>query len=374
MDQLNLPLTKFRLRLGLAGYPLVVAQEDLCHALIKALVCVVRKRPWLKRWWDPGVLATAVTGYLFEKCLAGKTARFTWKYLLDSLKGFLKTWETPPARTVDLPPAVPQAEDDWDLEVGALAQGARKIAAELRTGLDSHDRELFDTWEANGNGQGWRSRFAERQGVSPAWVVRHMTDLRARLGRKLCEEAFALVDPDQFMEFLHWLETSPKEEPEETAAARAEIVLDYATQKVRLEAVFAGQPEILDLMAAYGEGQPEEYILANLPGLLPDADPDARCRVHTERLRQVHQAYVGLAQAFWNEVKARRYYERLQARKANVTKVVRAQPPWPEEKIALAHRLQELARQRVSFEDLPAPLGLSVEEVVALLLDIRRCK
>jgi hypothetical protein len=170
------------------------------------------------------------------------------------------------------------------------------------------------------------------------------------------------------------LEAPAEDEAEETPTVRGETVLDYATQQGRLVAHFAGQHEILDLMAAYGEGQPEEYILANLPGVPPDAGPDTRCHVLKERLRQVHQAYVGIARAFSREVKARRYYERLQERKVSVANVTRATPPWPAEKVARAFRIQELARQGGSFEDLPEHLRLSREEVATLLLEIRSCK
>jgi hypothetical protein len=310
MDELNLALMKFRLRLGLAGYPLVIAQDGLCDALIKALVRVVRPRRRLEKWWEPCELATAVAGYLFEKCLFGKTYRFTWAYLMVSLKGFLSSGEKPKRGPVghrlpdDIP--APDPEDDWDLEVAVLAQAARKIAAEFRAGLDAIHQELFDARKANGSSQGWRSRFARSHGVAPAWVTRHLNGLRTSLGQRLREEKFEVVDPDQFVEFLRWLEAPPKDEPDETPVAGAEAVLGYATQQASLEAVFAGRQEILDLMAAYGDGRPEEQILADLPGLPPEADQDTRCRVLEERLRQVHQAYVGIAQAFWREVKGRR--------------------------------------------------------------------
>jgi hypothetical protein len=312
---------------------------------------------------------------LFLKCISGKTYRFTWAYLKLSLKGFL-SGERPTIPPVGLLLAEqrPDLGDDQDLEVADLAQAARKIAAEFQTGLGGTDLNLFDAWKASGNGRGWQRRFARRQGVSDTWVNRHLSAVRASLGQKLREEKCDIIDPDLFIEFLHFLEAPSKEAPEEAPQARAETVLNYAAQQARLETVLADQPAILDLMAAYGNGQSEKHILANLPGVPPEADQETRCRVLEKRLREAHKNYVEVARAFWREVKAERYYERLQARKANVSKVTRASPPWPAEKVDLVRNLQALARQRVPFAELPVHLHRSQEEVTDLLQDIRQCK
>lgn len=368
VQQLNLPLLRVLLRFPVLGSPLFLEEEErLVQALLPTLRELIGRRPWLSRRYDPDGLATGTCFDLMLSWRAGVPLWFSRAYLWNRIRQHLEKDGAMRGGALDLEAVAGNKSEDAGL--AEEIDKALATAAAFRAGLGPADQELLDAWIRHAGHLGWQIAHARRTGRSPAWVSNHLNRLRQQLRKR-----HHITDPDDFIDAVQFYAPGDNAElPEADAVEEAAPAENPEARppRVDLAEAFQGDAALLDLMRAYGDqaGLTEQQVLRVLGG--EPARLEALLTRGVERYLHWAREVGRPRQTAW------KFYRRLASGRVNVeAALARA-----DDGTADARRLVELARpgnkagtqpsSAISFEDLPARLGLGRRQVDEVLLRLR---
>jgi hypothetical protein len=364
--RLNVQLLRVLLRFPVFGSPLYLEEEDsLIRSLLPVLRDLIQRRPWLRKRYDPDTLATGVCYDLMFIWRSGTPLWFTPGHLWNLVRRHLEK-DGKTRGSAALREEVADGKGNA-AELAEEVERALRLAEEFRTGLAAEERKLFEAWVRHAGKSGWKKAYATATQRSPTWVSNHLEHLRERLRAR-----HHIADPDDFIDALQFYSPGDREEPEGPAAeaAPAEGPRD-APPGLDLAEAFEGDSDLLSLMSVYGKAAlAEEQIQQALLGQGSDADLDAL-------LGRALDRYLEWARTVGRpRLTAWKFYRRIASGRVNVEAALARDPAaWTAEERRQARRLAECARPdshtAVSFEDLPARLGLGRRATDQLLLKLQ---